>query len=88
LNATKPLTQTYLLNYSQSAILTLSDFEFPMYATAGEAEPNVETVVINDLDLTSLSQHREMGNTRLLYDSRPDLYELSTKVPVKIIRVD
>ena len=81
-------TRTYLLNYGQAAVFTPSDFEFPTQAIAGEAEPNAETVVITDLDLTSLVQHRELGETRPLFDRRSDLYELRAKVPIKIVRVD
>lgn len=80
--------RAYLLNYGQSAIFTPSDFAFPNQATAGEAEPNVETVVIADLDLTSLAQHRELGSTRPLYDRRLDLYELRAKAPVKVVRTE
>ncbi|HMQ54273.1 MAG TPA: bifunctional GNAT family N-acetyltransferase/carbon-nitrogen hydrolase family protein [Anaerolineae bacterium] len=87
-NAGNLLNRTYLLNYAQSAIFTPSDFEFPAQATAAEADPNVETIVITDLDLTSLAQHRDIGSTRPLYDRRLDLYELRAKVPLKLIRVE
>jgi predicted amidohydrolase/ribosomal protein S18 acetylase RimI-like enzyme len=80
--------RSYLLNYGQSAIFTPSDFPFPLQATAGEADPNVETVVINDLDLTSLAQYRETGNVRPLHDRRADLYDLQAKQKIKIIRTE
>lgn len=83
-----PTTPSYLLNYSQSAILTPSDFAFPLEATAALADPNVETVVIADLDLNSLAQQRELGSVRPLHDRRPDLYELRAKQPIKTIRVE
>ena len=78
-----PTTPSYLLNYSQSAIITPSDFAFPLEATAALADPNVETVVIADLDLNSLAQQREMGSVRPLHDRRPDLYELRAKIPIQ-----
>lgn len=81
-------TRSYLLNYGQAAIFTPSDFPFPFHATAGEADPNVETVVINDLDLTNLVQHRETGDVRPLHDRRPDLYDLQAKQKVKIVRTE
>lgn len=87
-NAGNLPNRTYLLNYAQSAVFTPSDFEFPVNAIAGEAEPNVETVVITDLDLNSLAQHRELGNTRPLHDRRPDLYELRAKIPIQRINVE
>ncbi len=83
-----PSIRSYLINYGQAAIFTPSDFAFPQAAVAGEAEPNVETVVIADLDLTSLQQQRELGSVRPLYDMRRDLYELRAKTPVKIVRVE
>jgi predicted amidohydrolase/GNAT superfamily N-acetyltransferase len=80
--------RTYLLNYGQAAVFTPSDFEFPVNAIAGEAEPNIETVVIADLDLTSLTVNRAQGSTRPLLDRRTDLYEVEPKVPVQVIRVE
>lgn len=59
-----------------------------MDAKVGEAEPNIETVVISDLDLTSLEQQRETGSVRPLYDMRPDIYELIAKTPIKAIRTE
>ena len=78
----------YLLNYGQAAVLTPSDFAFPLQATAGEADPNIETVVIAELDLTSLAMQREMGSVRPLYDRRPDLYDLRPKAPIRRIRTE
>jgi len=83
-----PSIKSYLINYGQSAIFTPSDFAFPMEAKVGEAEPNVETVVISDLDITSLQQQKEIGSVRPLYDYRPDLYDLQAKTPIKIIKAD
>jgi predicted amidohydrolase/GNAT superfamily N-acetyltransferase len=78
----------YLLNYSQAAIFTPSDFAFPPGGIAGEAEPNIETVVIADLDMPSLTLHREMGSAQPLLDRRPDLYELKAKTPISIVNVE
>ncbi|MCA9920190.1 MAG: GNAT family N-acetyltransferase [Anaerolineales bacterium] len=83
-----PTTPWYLLNYSQSAVFTPSDFAFPPEATAGLADPNVETAVIADLDLTTLSHMRESGSVRPLRDRRLDLYELKPKIPIKIVVVE
>lgn len=76
----------YLLNYGQAAVFTPSDFAFPLKATASEADPNVETVVIAELDLTSLAMQRELGSVRPLYDRRPDLYELRARTPIRVVR--
>ena len=83
-----PTTPWYLLNYSQSAVFTPSDFAFPPEATAGLADPNVETAVIADLDLTTLTQMREIGSVRPLRDRRLDLYELNSKIPIKTVIVE
>lgn len=80
--------RTYLLNYGQSAVFTPSDFAFPPQGVAGEAEPNIETVVIADLDLNSLAQQRELGDTLPLQDRRLDLYQLQVKTPVKLVRTE
>lgn len=82
-----PMT-SYLLNYARSAILTPCDFGFPQAGVAAEADPNVETVVIADLDLAALDQHRDAGSVRLLHDRRADLYETRAKVPVERIIVE
>ena len=83
-----PNIKSYLINYAQSAILTPSDFAFPMEAKTGEADPNVETVVISDLDLYSIKMQKEVGSVRPLYDGRPDLYELKAKIPIRKIRTE
>lgn len=83
-----PTARNYLINYGQAAVFTPSDFAFPPSATAGEAEANVETVVITDLDLTSLVQQRELASVRHLYDRRADLYDLRAKKAVKVVRTE
>lgn len=59
-----PTIESYRIKYGQSAIPTSSYFAFPMEAKAGEAEPNVGTVVISDLELTSLQHQRDAGTVR------------------------
>ncbi len=86
-NAGNLPNKQYLLNYSQSAILTPSDFAFPTHAVAAEADPNVETVVIGELALTNLAKQREVGSVRPLYDRRTDLFELRSRIPIEVIRV-
>ncbi len=52
------------------------------------ADPNVETVVIGDLDLSSLAQQRDLASLQPLIDRRIDLYDIKAHTPLKIIRVD
>ncbi len=85
-NAGNLPTHLYLLNYSQSAVVTPSDFGFPPHAVAAEADPNCETVAIADLDFAALAQNREFGSVRPLHDRRPDLYSIRPEVRVRRIR--
>jgi predicted amidohydrolase/GNAT superfamily N-acetyltransferase len=81
-----PRVRSFLVNYSQAAVFTPSDFAFPLHATAAEAEPNTEMVVITDLDLGTLALQRDVGTVRPLRDRRPDLYTLNATTPVRVIR--
>lgn len=83
-----PTSKNYLLNYGQSAILTPSDFNFPTDAVAGQADPNVETLVVAEVDLTSVAAMRNAGTVRPLLDRRPDLYSLEVNNPITIVRTD
>lgn len=83
-----PTIRNYLINYGQSAVLTPSDLAFPSWGVLGEADPNVETVVISDLDLNTLAQQRELGSVRPFHDRRPDLYALQARHQIEIVRTD
>jgi predicted amidohydrolase/GNAT superfamily N-acetyltransferase len=76
------------LNYSQAAILTPSDFPFPEKGIQGEADPNVESVVVSELALSALAQQRHIATVRPLHDRRPDLYQLHSMVDLENIRVE
>lgn len=80
--------RNYLLNYARSAVLTPSDFGFPDAAVIAEADPNVETVVVADLDLAALAEYRNDGTVRPLEDRRTDLYDLRGKLPLEVISVE
>ena len=82
-----PQVKSFLINYGQAAVLTPSDFAFPLNATLAEADPNSETVVISDINLTDLSQQREIGSVTQLIDRRTDLYNISINPGVEIIRL-
>ncbi|MFN8440967.1 MAG: bifunctional GNAT family N-acetyltransferase/carbon-nitrogen hydrolase family protein [Caldilineaceae bacterium] len=83
-----PTAKNYLINYGRASAFTPSDFAFPPNALAGETDPNVETVLITDLDLTNLVQQRDVATVRHLFDRRSDLYEVRAKRQVKVVRVD
>jgi predicted amidohydrolase/GNAT superfamily N-acetyltransferase len=83
-----PQVENFLINYGQAVVCTPSDFPFPTNAIAGIADSNTETVVICDLDLSSLEQARQMGSVRQLRDRRQDLYFIDARSPVEIIRTE
>ncbi|MBK8396694.1 MAG: GNAT family N-acetyltransferase [Leptospiraceae bacterium] len=83
-----PEVKSYLINFGRSAIFTPSDFPFPLHAILGESETNQESVVIQDLDLSSLAQQRDLGSVKPLHDRRLDLYTLATKHAINIIKTD
>jgi predicted amidohydrolase len=62
------------IHYAQSAVLTPADISFARDGVAGECEPNVETLVVQDLDLELLRRHRYVGSTQNWNDRRRDLY--------------
>ena len=87
-NAGSVRTRNYLLNYARSAVLTPSDFGFPDLAVIAEADPNIETVVVADLDLAALAQYRLDGSVRPLHDLRPDLYRTIAEHPINVERLE
>ncbi|TKD68650.1 bifunctional GNAT family N-acetyltransferase/carbon-nitrogen hydrolase family protein [Pseudalkalibacillus hwajinpoensis] len=67
------------VQYAQSGIFTPSDFAFSRDGIAGECHPNIETVVVGDVDLEILRRQRQSGTVRQLRDRRKDLYEIHYK---------
>lgn len=74
-----PFVENMDIQYAQSGIYTPSDFMFSRDAIAAECTPNVETVVIHDVDLEILKRHRSNGSTLNWFDRRKDLYEVILK---------
>jgi predicted amidohydrolase/ribosomal protein S18 acetylase RimI-like enzyme len=64
------------IHYAQSAVLTPVDVSFARDGIAAECEPNVETLVVQDLDLEQLRRHRYTGATTNWNDRRRDLFNL------------
>ena len=62
------------LHYGQAAIITPSDFPFARDGIAAEGAPNVEQIVIADVDLSKLVDNRISGTTIPLHDKRTDVY--------------
>lgn len=64
------------IHYGRAAVFTPSDFEFARDGIQAEADPNVETMLVTDLDITDLYRSRESGSVTPLMDRRRDLFEL------------
>lgn len=62
--------------YAQSAILTPNDHGFARDGIAAECEPQVEQMILADLDLARLDEARRKGSVRNLADRRSDLYRV------------
>ncbi|EFK97397.1 hydrolase, carbon-nitrogen family protein [sediment metagenome] len=74
-----PEVENMDIQYAQSAILTPSDFAFARDGVAAECTPNVETVVVHDVDIEVLRRNRKSGTTLNWNDRRVDLYEVVLK---------
>jgi predicted amidohydrolase/GNAT superfamily N-acetyltransferase len=67
------------LQFAQSAVLTPSDFAFPVNGVKAEATPNTEMIVVSDVDLSLLTELHNYGSVQALKDRRKDLYEVIFK---------
>lgn len=71
-----PFVENADVHYAQSGIYTPSDFPFARDAIASESTPNIETVIIHDVDVEMLRRHRISGTVRTWNDRRKDLYKI------------
>ncbi|MEK7690709.1 MAG: GNAT family N-acetyltransferase, partial [Bdellovibrionota bacterium] len=74
-----PAVENMDIQYAQSGIYTPSDIPFSRDAIASECTPNIETVIIDDVDLELLKRHRQSGSVLNWLDRRTDLYEVRLK---------
>jgi len=74
-----PSVENIDIHYAQSAIFTPSDIPFTRDAIQSEATPNIETVIVDDIDLELLKIHRQTGSVLNWRDRRNDLYEIIDK---------
>jgi predicted amidohydrolase/GNAT superfamily N-acetyltransferase len=63
------------ITYGQAAVFTPSDFEFPRDGIQAQADPNVEMMLVTDLDIDDLHRSRASGSVRPRLDRRRDLFE-------------
>jgi predicted amidohydrolase/ribosomal protein S18 acetylase RimI-like enzyme len=71
-----PSVESLDIHYGQSAIFTPSDIPFTRDAIQSEATPNIETVIVDDVDLELLKKHRQTGSVLNWQDRRTDIYSV------------
>lgn len=71
------------VHYGQASIISPSDFPFARDGIAAEGTPNMEQIVVADVNLDNLLKNRINGTTIPLYDKRKDIYNR----PVEIVSV-
>ncbi|MEM6730395.1 MAG: GNAT family N-acetyltransferase [Myxococcota bacterium] len=69
-----PFVENADLHYAVSGIFTPSDVSFARDGVAEAADPNVETVLVQDVDLQQLRRARRFGTVQTWNDRRTDLY--------------
>ncbi|MDA0989240.1 MAG: GNAT family N-acetyltransferase [Verrucomicrobia bacterium] len=74
-----PFVNNADIHYAQSGIFTPADIPFSRDAIAAECSPNIETLVMHDVDIELLRRHRYRGSTQNWRDRRRDLYEVRYK---------
>ena len=74
-----PMVENADVHYAQSAVLTPSDIPFARDGIAAEVSPDVETVLVHDVDLEALRRHRTRGTTQNWNNRRRDLYGVTWK---------
>ncbi len=82
-----PFVENADIHYAQSGIFTPADAEFARDAVAAECNPNVETVIIHDVDVELLRRHKEMGSVQNWNDRRRDLYRVTYEEDGKTFEV-
>ncbi len=70
-----PEVENMDIQYAQSAVLTPSDFTFSRDGVGAECTPNIETLVIHDVDLEVLERFRQKGTVTNWLDRRTDIYQ-------------
>ncbi len=63
------------IHYGRAAVFTPSDFQFARDGIQAEADSNVETLLVTDLDIDDLYRARAAGSVTPRLDRRKDLFE-------------
>jgi len=71
-----PFVDNMDVQYAQSGIFSPADLPFSRDAVVAETTPNIETVIVDEIDLELLRQHHQSGTLVNWRDRRTDLYEV------------
>jgi len=71
-----PFVENADVHYAHSAILTPCDVAFAREGVGAQSNPNVETVVMHDVDLEQLRRLKDQGSVQNWNDRRTDLYRV------------
>jgi len=71
-----PFVDNADVHYAQSGVFTPCDFSFARDGVAAECTPNIETLVVQDVDVELLRRHRQGGSVQNWNDRRADLYRV------------
>jgi predicted amidohydrolase len=72
-----PFVDNADIHYAQSGIFTPMDVSFARDGIAAECTPNIETLVVHDVDLEVIRRHRVSGTVQNWNDRRRDIYKVS-----------
>ncbi len=76
-----PMVPAVSLNYGQASILTPSDFAFARDGILAEGVPNQESMVIGELNLSTIAESRSRGTVLPLRDSQKSA-EVAAKMEI------
>ncbi len=76
-----PFVENADIHYSQCGIFTPSDVGFARDGIAAESTPNIETVLIHEVDVELLRRSRHSGTVKPWTDRRKDLYSVVYRGP-------
>lgn len=79
-----PMVPAVSLNYGQASILTPSDFAFSRDGILAEGIPNQETMVVGELNLSTILHSRDTGTVLPLNDSKNTAELLSEREIVRL----
>ena len=71
-----PQVENADIHYAQSGVYTPCDVSFARDGIAAQCEPNIETLVVHDVDIEALRRHRYTGSTQNWNDRRKDVYRV------------